>query len=73
MAPDPKRLRARHPVGQELMPGFFAEDELQQIEDARSGDAFALVDMDIETQYCCPSCGYEWSGQPKPKKAEKES
>ena len=20
---------------------------------------------DIETQYCCPKCGYEWAGQPK--------
>jgi hypothetical protein len=28
--------------------------------------AFPQVDMDIETQYHCPACGYEWSGSPKP-------
>lgn len=27
---------------------------------------FPSVDDDIETQYKCPSCEYEWSGQPRP-------
>ncbi|MCP4991294.1 MAG: ParB N-terminal domain-containing protein [Colwellia sp.] len=26
---------------------------------------FKEYDDDIETQYCCPSCQYEWSGSPK--------
>lgn len=27
---------------------------------------FPEVDEDLETQYKCPSCSYEWSGKPKP-------
>lgn len=26
---------------------------------------FGEYGEDIETQYCCPKCGYEWSGKPK--------
>ena len=26
---------------------------------------FAEYGDDIETEYCCPKCGYEWSGKPK--------
>ena len=26
---------------------------------------FPAYGDDIATQYCCPQCGYEWSGQPK--------
>lgn len=26
---------------------------------------FAEYDDSIETEYCCPKCGYQWSGQPK--------
>jgi site-specific DNA-methyltransferase (adenine-specific) len=25
---------------------------------------FPTFDEDIETDYCCPKCGYEWSGKP---------
>lgn len=25
---------------------------------------FGEYDEDIETEYCCPKCGYEWSGKP---------
>lgn len=28
-------------------------------------DDFDDVDDDLETDYQCPSCGYEWSGKPK--------
>jgi hypothetical protein len=28
-------------------------------------EQFAEYGNDIETQYCCPKCGYEWSGKPK--------
>lgn len=28
-------------------------------------EAFPEYDDDIETEYCCPKCGYEWSGKPK--------
>lgn len=29
-------------------------------------DGFGIVGSDLETQFQCPSCGYEWSGNPKP-------
>lgn len=28
-------------------------------------EAFPTYDRDIETEYRCPRCGYEWSGRPK--------
>lgn len=28
-------------------------------------ESFAEYGDDIETEYCCPKCGYEWSGKPK--------
>jgi hypothetical protein len=28
-------------------------------------DDFPEVDNTLETEYCCPSCSYEWSGSPK--------
>jgi len=28
-------------------------------------DAFPEYDENIETEYCCPKCHYEWSGAPK--------
>jgi hypothetical protein len=28
-------------------------------------EEFKEYDEDIETEYCCPKCGYEWSGKPK--------
>jgi hypothetical protein len=27
-------------------------------------EEFKTYDEDIETQYCCPKCGYKWSGKP---------
>jgi ParB-like chromosome segregation protein Spo0J len=36
-------------------------------------DDFEIIDPDdIETAYACPSCGYEWSGNPQPNKAKHE-
>jgi ParB-like chromosome segregation protein Spo0J len=29
---------------------------------------FPSVGSDITTQFCCPKCGYEWSGSPNPNK-----
>lgn len=28
-------------------------------------DDFKEYGEDIETEYCCPKCGYQWSGKPK--------
>lgn len=30
-----------------------------------SPEDFPEYNDDIDTQYCCPECGYEWSGKPK--------
>ncbi len=35
------------------------------IDEGESPDDFDEIDDDIETEYKCPSCGYEWSGKPK--------
>jgi hypothetical protein len=32
-----------------------------------SPDDFKEYGDNIETEYCCPKCGYEWSGKPKGK------
>lgn len=36
----------------------------QEIEDVPP-EEFPEYDEDIETEYCCPKCGYEWSGAAK--------
>lgn len=64
--PDVKKLRQLHPKGQGFLDGVLEADEIDAIEAAHDDSAFLTVDLDIETQYCCPKCGYEWSGNPKP-------
>lgn len=52
---------------------FFPEELSAILEDAGSAllddaeppEAFKEYGEDVETQYCCPKCGYEWSGKPK--------
>ncbi len=48
--------------------GFDAA-ELSEImgfdDDISPPDEFKEVDEDIETDYCCPKCHYEWSGKAK--------
>jgi len=41
-----------------------AELYLEQPQDTPPED-FASYDEQIETQYCCPKCGYKWSGKPE--------
>lgn len=43
----------------------LANGERILMPDLDSPDDFLEVDDTLETQYCCPSCHYEWSGQPK--------
>lgn len=35
------------------------------LQEAQAPDEFPEYDDDIDTDYCCPKCGYEWSGSPK--------
>lgn len=58
--------------GQELETLGFDEAELNNLlsllpdtDAAPSPDDFKSYGDDIDTDYRCPSCGYEWSGQPK--------
>lgn len=47
--------------------GYDAED-LQALLDELTPLApedFGAYDEDIETAYCCPKCGYKWSGKPE--------
>lgn len=53
----------------------FSEGELKNIMGWTPGgevaapDSFKEYGEDIETEYCCPKCGYEWSGKPKNEQA----
>ncbi|PJF21234.1 MAG: hypothetical protein CUN56_12120 [Phototrophicales bacterium] len=38
---------------------------LQSLDTPTPPDSFKVYDEDIETEYCCPKCGYEWSGNPR--------
>ncbi len=54
-----------------LLDAGFDEDSLSElIKSTDSGIVIPPEDFkeygdDIETKYCCPKCGYEWSGKPK--------
>lgn len=55
-----------------IFDGMFHDEEmvelLKSIEnrpDVEAPGDFASYDDDIATEYCCPKCGYEWSGKPK--------
>jgi ParB-like chromosome segregation protein Spo0J len=44
----------------------FLDDLLERDEKGREApEDFQEVDEDVETEYKCPSCGYQWSGKPK--------
>lgn len=43
----------------------FAFVEGLEVVDPEAPAAFPLFDETIETEYQCPACGYQWSGQPK--------
>ena len=47
----------------------FDEEELQHLieiyHDTDNPDEFEEYDESIDTDYCCPKCGYEWSGSPR--------
>lgn len=47
----------------------FNADELTKLigfgEEIESPEEFKEIDENIDTEYCCPKCKYEWSGKPK--------
>lgn len=51
----------------EALLDMFSDKEDHDVDDT----PFDVLSPDtMETEYCCPSCGYEWSGSPKPGKAQ---
>jgi len=69
LAWDASRIAADIEAGMDLS-GLFTDDEMADIMDEAAGalapDDFNEFDEDIETEYCCPKCGYKWSGRPNP-------
>jgi hypothetical protein len=50
---------------------FWRQDELDALldgltpPDVEAPESFGEYGEDIETAYCCPKCGYKWSGKPE--------
>jgi ParB-like chromosome segregation protein Spo0J len=47
---------------------LFKDDDLAKLVASMQGPS-EFLDIDpeaLEISYCCPACGYEWSGNPKP-------
>lgn len=49
---------------EELIEWGFELEELGMFEGVQSPEEFGEYGEDIETAYCCPKCGYKWSGKP---------
>lgn len=62
-------LNQLHEEGFDVVLAGFDAAELSEIMGINDGilppDEFKEVDENIETDYCCPKCGYEWSGKAK--------
>jgi len=43
----------------------LASERLIPLPEPETPPQFPSYDDDISTDYCCPQCGYEWSGQQK--------
>lgn len=69
---DPAEIAALAEQGLD-MSGMFNDWELQELLSKAGSEMIAAAlpqefkefDEDIETEYCCPKCGYQWSGKPK--------
>ena len=58
-------------MGQDLELIGFDEESLDELigglgerDQGEAPEDFPVVDESVETQFCCPSCGYKWSGNP---------
>ena len=43
----------------------LSEEEWNPQKEATAPPEFKEVGEQLETEYCCPKCGYQWSGKPK--------
>ena len=48
-----------------LVADLRADFAVGAAEEPEAPDAFPEVDEDLATDFCCPKCGYSWSGKPK--------
>lgn len=69
MANDANALKKLFPKDQPILGEMFDPEMVAAIAEAQDETAFPVVDR-IEAQFQCPSCGYEWNGQPRPKRAD---
>jgi hypothetical protein len=51
-------------AGVQALLSDLAEREMLFAPAVEPPEDFPEYDEDLETEYCCPKCGYEWSGQP---------
>jgi len=66
---NPDQLAADVAAGFDFAP-FFTEAEIGKILGPVAPESFKTVDINVETHYRCPSCGYAWSGTAKPAHAD---
>lgn len=50
---------------QEFFSTMAEQAHLIPLGDALPPDEFGEFDEEVDYQYCCPKCGYKWSGKPK--------
>lgn len=76
---DPNVLAQLEAETPDVLKGLWSKPELQALIDGAGAmggeggeggdpssapDSFSEYGEDIETDYCCPKCGYKWSGKP---------
>ena len=52
-------------VDEEFLNGLdnIETDSGESVDDAQPPEEFKEFDENLETDFCCPKCGYEWSGK----------
>jgi len=51
---------------QGLLEEMFDGETVERLREKQETNTFPRVDENLDTQYRCPCCSYEWSGNPKP-------
>jgi ParB-like chromosome segregation protein Spo0J len=63
-----QELDALKDIGVDLSTLGFSEVDIQKLytkEEPVAPEEFDTYDEKIDTEYCCPKCGYGWSGKPR--------
>lgn len=61
-----REIDTTNPILTELLAEMANDANLygQEREEREAPEDFAEYDEELETEYCCPKCGYKWSGKP---------